>query len=450
METKPIILHISVKNKIATYQKRDGDIVCGNSNYKIVFSFDEEWAEHESKTARFIWNGQFHDVDIVDNTCTVPVISGANLCTIGVYAGELSTTTPAYINCKHSILCQPSSPSVENDKYWANEAKKYAEEAADTAVYVLDIMGRREQEKTVDITKNGAVEIIPDAGCLISKVTANVNIPTGTNKLAQVIDRTVTEITAEDWAGVTEIGNYAFIVCHKLKNIVIPNNITKIGERAFATCLGLEEITIPDSVTSIGSYAFFDSDNIKKITIGNGITQIYGYAFTSNKSAKHDLYLKDLENWCKCSFTNGTSIPFAYGGNLYVNNILITKFISPQSISSISNYAFYGCDSIKDIEITDNVYALGSQCFASCDNLKSVLIGNGCKNISTYVFKSCNNLTTVRIGNGINSIQSNSFQSCPALTDIYIDKEEGSISGAPWGATNAQIHWNTPLPTQEG
>lgn len=124
-----IDLHVSVNNKIATYQKRDGDIVCGNSDYQIKFTFDEEWDGYENKTARFVWGGQFQDVEFTGDTCPVPILSGVTLCEVGVYAGELCTTTSAFIGCKTSILCQPASPSVENDKYYANEARKYAEEA---------------------------------------------------------------------------------------------------------------------------------------------------------------------------------------------------------------------------------------------------------------------------------------------------------------------------------
>ena len=36
-------LNINVVNKVATYQQRNGDIVCGNSDYTIKFTFDAEW-----------------------------------------------------------------------------------------------------------------------------------------------------------------------------------------------------------------------------------------------------------------------------------------------------------------------------------------------------------------------------------------------------------------------
>lgn len=97
-------LHITVKDKIATYKKRDGVIVCGNSDYQIVFTFDEEWNSKTTKTARFVWNGEHHDFTFTGTTCTVPVISDATSVAVGVYADELSTT-PTIIPCKRSILC---------------------------------------------------------------------------------------------------------------------------------------------------------------------------------------------------------------------------------------------------------------------------------------------------------------------------------------------------------
>ena len=100
------ILHVSVVEKVATYQKRDGVIVCGNNDYQIEFSFDSEWSKHQTKIARFIVNGTYKDVTFTGTTCHVPVLSNTDLCTIGVYAGNLDTTTRAEIPCLKSILCE--------------------------------------------------------------------------------------------------------------------------------------------------------------------------------------------------------------------------------------------------------------------------------------------------------------------------------------------------------
>ena len=99
-------LHVVVNNKIATYLTRDGNIVCGNSDYVIVFSFDSEWEEYTDKVARFIWNDKFIDVLFTGNTVAVPVLTHTKALKVGVYAGELRTTTSAEIPCVFSVLCE--------------------------------------------------------------------------------------------------------------------------------------------------------------------------------------------------------------------------------------------------------------------------------------------------------------------------------------------------------
>lgn len=98
-------LHIIVANKVASYLQRDGYIVCGNSDYQIEFSFDSEWDAYARKTARFIWNGKYKDVEFSGTICPVPVISNSNGLEVGVYAGDISTSTSALISCKKSIRC---------------------------------------------------------------------------------------------------------------------------------------------------------------------------------------------------------------------------------------------------------------------------------------------------------------------------------------------------------
>lgn len=97
-------LRIIVVDKIATYLHRDGEIVCGNSDYQIVFTFDDEWDDITTKTARFRWGGENHDVKFEGTTCPVPVINDATEVIVGVFADEISTT-PVVIPCKRSILC---------------------------------------------------------------------------------------------------------------------------------------------------------------------------------------------------------------------------------------------------------------------------------------------------------------------------------------------------------
>lgn len=126
-------LHINVANKIATYQKRDGDIVCGNSDYQIQFVFDGEWNAYTKKTARFKWNGKHYDKDFSGDICPVPKITNTDKVEVGVFVEDLETTTSAEIGCIRSILCGGSAASTENDIDYANEAKEAAERAAEDA-----------------------------------------------------------------------------------------------------------------------------------------------------------------------------------------------------------------------------------------------------------------------------------------------------------------------------
>lgn len=98
-------LHISVKDKVATYLTRDGYIVCGNSDYQIEFTFDDDWKEATNITARFIWKGKEENISVgEDNICEVPIINGTDEVIVGVYADGISST-PVIIPCKRSILC---------------------------------------------------------------------------------------------------------------------------------------------------------------------------------------------------------------------------------------------------------------------------------------------------------------------------------------------------------
>lgn len=112
------ILHVAVANKIATYCQRDGAIVCGNSDYSIKFAFDAEWDAISVKTARFMYNGIAVDVPFEGDTVSVPKLRNTLLVTVGVYGGDLQTTTPAMIPCLKSILCQDGlPPDPEPDVY---------------------------------------------------------------------------------------------------------------------------------------------------------------------------------------------------------------------------------------------------------------------------------------------------------------------------------------------
>ena len=90
-------IKISVTGKIATLESKNFELVGGNNDYSVVFTFDEPWQEYPVKTAIFTFGDtpvfKVFDGDVCDGV----VISNSTACYIGVLAGDLITTTPALI-----------------------------------------------------------------------------------------------------------------------------------------------------------------------------------------------------------------------------------------------------------------------------------------------------------------------------------------------------------------
>lgn len=95
-------IQINIKNKVARADRVI--IVCDNSDYVAHFDFDAEWSAYDTKTARFVYSGKYTDVVFSGNECAVPVMQDTRAVTVGVFAGDLHTTTPAYFACVPSIL----------------------------------------------------------------------------------------------------------------------------------------------------------------------------------------------------------------------------------------------------------------------------------------------------------------------------------------------------------
>lgn len=117
------VIRIDIANKRAAVLGANSPIVCGNKGakgYSIQFSFDEEWVGLDVKTARFVFARDgidtYTDVVFSGDTVEVPELSNTREVKVGVYSGDLCTTTPARIPCVPSILCGgglPADPSPD-------------------------------------------------------------------------------------------------------------------------------------------------------------------------------------------------------------------------------------------------------------------------------------------------------------------------------------------------
>ena len=169
-------LQIKINNLRAELLTRGGAIVCDNSDYKIVFTFDEDWESHPARTARFIWNGAYKDVPFEGDEVEVPKIANAREVLVGVYADDIKTTTPAVIPCRGSIKGTSSTGQPDVVQDYRDQAAASADKAELAA---QDAQSAKEAAEAAAKEVNASVDA--EGGRIpLRDETGNLNLPNQT------------------------------------------------------------------------------------------------------------------------------------------------------------------------------------------------------------------------------------------------------------------------------
>ena len=251
----------------------------------------------------------------------------------------------------------------------------------------------------------------------------------------------LTSVTIPD--GVTKIGNASFVGCRNLTSILIPDTVTIIGDYAFRNC-GFETVTIPNRVTSIGRCAF-DGSSLRSITIPESVTYIGEMAFTGC-SFLEDVYITDMDAWCRITFDGSFATPMGCAKNIYLNGSKIKSVNVPSGVSSL-NDTFYNFSDLIEVTLPDSVTSIGADTFGNCISLTDINIPSGVTNIGAYAFSSCSSLSRVSItdiaawcgisfGDGYSTFVGVYANPLYQGADLYLDGEKLTSLEIPEGVSS--------------
>lgn len=214
--------------------------------------------------------------------------------------------------------------------------------------------------------------------------------------------------------------------------------ITEISQNSLSNLSTLRRVRIPDSVLSLGLGAFQDSANLARIDGMGNVSSIENYAFNGCASLKNI----DLP---------GTLV--TVGRSVFMNSGL-ESIVIPDSVTSELISICEDCASLISATIGKNVSKISTNAFRNCTRLSAVTIKNGVQEMLGDPFYSCTSLTEILIPNSVTAMQT-AFTDCTNLATIVVDAAWGHIlptylyppaTTYCWGAPNATIIWTRGYP----
>ncbi len=257
-------------------------------------------------------------------------------------------------------------------------------------------------------------------------------------------------------ATVTAVGDYAFYGCTLMESLDLGNGVTSIGQNAFYGNHHLTTLTLPRQIASVGTYAFSNCSQLRTVNFNaDSCTAMPGSFSTNNAS----LYSVSNTVWGNSPINKanfGPNVKYI-PANLFVGRTAIDTVMIPNSVRSIGNYAFGGCNikhiiwgnsldsighgaffsnSLPALSFPSSLKYIGASSFTGNSLITELTIPAHIEEICVWSFSFWNALTTVNFNadsciNPSTATNLSWFGSCPNLTTINIGN---NVKNIPYAA----------------
>lgn len=208
----------------------------------------------------------------------------------------------------------------------------------------------------------------------------------------------------------------------------------------------INKVIMPNTVTTIGENAFVGGSSIEELSNWDYITRVEKQAFAIDNNSYGDGGKGEARQGVKYTYLppNITYI----GDNAFRKNLTNISDPLPDTLTHIGGNAFaYGGDSAWEIHaLPTNVNYIGTNAFFCYRKLLITEVPASVETLGDYAFDGNydkNSLTVIKFLGAPITMGKDIFRNNNKLMNIYVPWSEGEVANAPWGATNATIHYNT-------
>jgi hypothetical protein len=199
-------------------------------------------------------------------------------------------------------------------------------------------------------------------------------------------------LTAADLPSAASVGSNAFLDCGSLTTVDLPSAIY-VGEWAFYGCGALTFARFSDALEWVGNMAFTvsfysgserlsaDADSLKgKSFIGDGDGRLHEGFWAPSQDGGGDILYKMTS-----FFVREVEVVGFSGAPVRVSGMVTYKG-SDWAVVSLHDHAFFACDSLEIVDITE-VREIGGSAFSGCPSLREVIIPSSMQSIGDGAFE---------------------------------------------------------------